>query len=739
MAASEPITGTQSFGGGPVPSPAELLRAPVRWPRPGRLDRPLSVLEGVGPVLEEKARAIGVETIFDLLWRVPRAYGDAPERVLLGDLEPGVSATVLVVVNSIRRIRVRRRGLSVVEAKIADSSGERKAVWFNQPWIENQVKGGAAYVMEGRLDKKGFVVSAQEPTDAGADEVPVAEGPARWQDAGATGPPGLKEGGIRGRHPGSQELRPARWRGWAWQACRLAGDLVEPLPSSILEERGLAGAVSAIREAHFPQSEESSVLAMARLAYEELFLHQAVLRRGRIAGRSGGPPAIPLEGGEATSKEWIKGLPFELTGDQRAAVSAISGELKATVPMRRLLMGEVGSGKTVVALEAMLHAAGSGAQSALMAPTEVLADQHAATVSRLLSGSGVTFALLTGSTPPEARTRLLEALAAQNLDILIGTHALLEDPVVFSRLALCVIDEEHRFGVRQRGRLDRKAPAGHGAHILHMTATPIPRTLSLTAYGDLDVTELRQLPAGRLPISTRVLNEASRAEAFEHLRGEVRGGRQAFVVCPLIEKSEALQARAAIEEAERLRETELSEFEVGLIHGQMNSQQKALAMLAFEDGRTDVLVSTTVIEVGIDVPNATVMIVEGAERFGLSQLHQLRGRVGRGRHAGACFLIAGSSGASSARRLAALAKESDGFRLAEIDLEMRGEGEITGVRQHGLPRFAVARLPRDEELLEAARSDLDRLAEDSGGLDGPELGPMLELAGRRFGPEGIRR
>jgi len=738
VAAREPVTGPQPFGGGPVPSAAELLRAPVRWARPGKLDQPLSALPGVGKVLEEKAKAVGVETIFDLLWRVPRAYGDAPERVLLGDLELGVTSTVLVEVDSIRRIRVRKRGLSVVEGKVSDSSGERKAVWFNQPWIANQVKAGASYVMEGRLDKKGFVVSAQEPTDAGPDEVPVTEGPARWTDSRAKGPPGLKEGGIRGRHPGSEELRPARWRGWAWQACRRADDLVEPLPSSILEERGLAGTVSAIREAHFPQSEESSVLAMARLAYEELFLHQAVLRRGRIESRTGGPPALPL-GGEAASRDWIRGLPFSLTGDQSAAIGEIAGDLGETVPMRRLLMGEVGSGKTVVALEAMLRAAGSGAQSALMAPTEVLADQHAATVSRLLGASGASFALLTGSTPPEVRVKLLEALAAGELDILIGTHALLEDSVVFNRLALCVIDEEHRFGVRQRGRLDSKAPAGHGAHILHMTATPIPRTLSLTAYGDLDVTELRELPAGRRPITTRVLNEGSRGEAFEHLRAEVRGGRQAFVVCPLIEKSEALQARAAIEEAERLREGELGEFEVGLIHGQMNSDQKARAMSAFETGLTDVLVSTTVIEVGIDVPNATVMVVEGAERFGLSQLHQLRGRIGRGEHAGSCFLIAGSSGAASARRLAALADESDGFRLAQVDLEMRGEGEITGVRQHGLPRFAVARLPRDEELLEAAREDLDRLTEDHGGLDGPALGPMLELAGRRFGPEGIRR
>jgi ATP-dependent DNA helicase RecG len=739
VAASQPVTGPQPFGGGPVPTVAELLRAPVRWPRPEVLAKPLATLPGVGPVLEEKARSVGVETIFDLLWRVPRAYGDAPDRRLLGDLEPGVVSTVLVEVNSVRRIRVRRRGLSVVEARIADASGERKAVWFNQPWMENQLKAGSGYAMEGRLDKKGFVVSAQEATDSGPEGVPVADGVSSWLRAGDEGPPGLKDGGIRGRHPGSEELRPSRWRQWAWKACRLAGDLLEPLPASILRERHFPGAVAAIREAHFPVSEESSQIAMERLAYEELFLHQVVLRRGRVENRRSGKKAITINPKAAATRAWIDGLPFDLTGDQKKAIREINRDLKASVPMRRLLMGEVGSGKTVVALQAMLRAAESGAQAALMAPTEILADQHAATVSRLLSGSGRTFALLTGSTPPEVRTRLLAALASGEMDILIGTHALLEDPVVFRRLALCVVDEEHRFGVRQRAKLDRKAPKGKSAHLLHMTATPIPRTLSLTAYGDLDTTELRELPAGRLPIRTEVLTEPARQRAFEQLRGEVRQGRQAFVVCPLIEKSESLQARAAIAEAERLREGELSEFEVGLIHGQMDAKQKERAMAAFEDGRTDVLVSTTVIEVGIDVPNATVMVIEGAERFGLSQLHQLRGRVGRGGHGGTCFLIAGSSSPTSARRLAALANEIDGFRLAEIDLEMRGEGEITGLRQHGLPKFSVARLPRDQELLEAARSDLDRLADQADGLGDPRFGPLLEMAGLRFGPEGIRQ
>lgn len=722
-----------------APGRDDLLAAPVRWPRPGLLDRPLSDLPGVGPAFEEKAREAGVETIFDLLWRVPRAYGDIPERLLLGDLEPGVTATVLVEVVSSRRIRVRRRGLSVVEARVSDSSGERKAVWFNQPWMENQLRAGSGFVLEGRLEKKGFVVSGHEPTDISPDAPPVTGDSIRWSTAEDKGPPGLKDGGLRGRHPGSEELRPSRWRSWAWRACRMATELAEPLPAEILTARSMPGTAAAIREAHFPESEESSAVAMDRLAYEELFLHQAVLRRGRVEQRDHGPPSLPLSGGADLAGRWGRGLPFELTGAQRAAIETISDDIADETPMRRLLMGEVGSGKTVVALDAMLRAAGSGAQSAFMAPTEVLADQHASTIAKLLEGTGTSFALLTGSTPKPVRAKILEALASGEMDILVGTHALLEDPVVFRRLALCVIDEEHRFGVRQRGRLDSKSPAGHSAHILHMTATPIPRTLSLTTYGDLDVSELRELPAGRRPIRTEVVPEAGRARAFDRLREQVRAGRQAFVVCPLIDESEALQARAATVEAERLREGELSEFEVGLIHGQMSAAQKEQAMAAFEDGRIDVLVSTTVIEVGIDVPNATVMVIEGAERFGLSQLHQLRGRVGRGEHGGHCFLVTTGSGPASAERLAALAEESDGFRLAEIDLRMRGEGEITGLRQHGLPRFRVARLPRDQELLEGAREDLDRLAERWGGLSAPEFGPMLELAGRRFGPEGIRR
>ncbi len=659
--------------------------------------------------------------MFDLLWRVPGAYADAPGRTTLGDLEPGVESSVVVTVISARRVRVRRRGLSVVEAKVADDSGERKAIWFNRHWVLDRLSPGRSFILEGRLEKKGFVVSAEEPV----------------QGAPATGPPGLAETGPRGRHSAGGDLRPARWRRWSWRACQLADELTEPLPAAVLSDRGFPGAAAAIREAHFPSAPEGSDIALRRLAYEELFLHQAMLAEMRSSGRQE-RPATALGTGAGMSREWLGNLPFELTADQDAAIESIGRDLNRPEAMRRLLMGEVGSGKTVVALWAMLAAVESGHQAALMAPTEVLAEQHLATVSRLLRGTGVKVGLLTGSSAAPQRRAVLESLSAGEPSIVIGTHALLEDRVRFAKLALAVVDEEHRFGVRQRAGLDSKAPDGGRAHLLHLSATPIPRTLSLTAYGDLDVTELRQLPEGRLPTTTEVVSESDRGRVFEALRAELDAGRQAFVVCPLVEQSQQIEARAAEAEAERLRADELSDYEVGLIHGRMTADQKEVAMRAFEAGRTDVLVATTVIEVGIDVPNATAIVIEGAERFGVAQLHQLRGRVGRGRHGGSCWLMSSARSQMSRRRLAAVAGESDGFRLAEFDLASRGEGEVTGTRQHGLPRFCVATLPRDSELLEQARADLFGLIEAEGGLDSPALWPVLKSAGNRFGPMGAR-
>jgi ATP-dependent DNA helicase RecG len=724
VAAGQPVA-PPPFGGGEPPDREALLEAPVRWPRSEPFDGPLSTLSGVGPKLEALAAEAGVETVFDLLWRVPGGYSESPDRRRLCDLETGVPGSVSVEIVSSRRVRVRRRGLSVVEAMVADESGSLKAVWFNRHWVLDELKPGRSLILEGRLEKKGFVVSDHQLIDG--------------RPAGDASPPGLDDGAPRPRHSAGGDLGPARWRRWAWQACRLAGDLADPLPSALLGRRGMPTAATAIREAHFPNGVEGSEIAKERLAYEELFLHQVVLSGLRSQGRLHREEGAAIDGDKARSAAWLEKLPFELTGEQQAALRDIDLDLSQPEPMHRLLMGEVGSGKTVVALWAMLRAVESGRQAALMAPTEVLVDQHASTIARLLRGTGVKLGVLTGSSTPAQRREVLASLANGEPSIVIGTQALLEDPIVFGALALCVIDEEHRFGVRQRDRLDRKAPSGERAHVLHLSATPIPRTLSLTSYGDLEITSIRELPCGRLPVATELVSESDRTAVFERVKAEVRKGRQAFVVCPLVEESQSIEARAAEVEAELLREGELSDCEVGLIHGRMSSERKEVAMKAFEAGRTDVLVATTVIEVGIDVPNATMIMIEGAERFGLSQLHQLRGRVGRGVHRGCCLLMSSSGSPAAHRRLSALAGESDGFRLAEIDLEMRGEGEVTGTRQHGLPRFRVARLPRDGGLLEAAREDLVRMLDEYGGLDAPAFGPMTEVARRRFDRTGAIR
>jgi ATP-dependent DNA helicase RecG len=388
----------------------------------------------------------------------------------------------------------------------------------------------------------------------------------------------------------------------------------------------------------------------------------------------------------------------------------------------------------------MLRALEAGHQAAMMAPTETLAEQHAVTLDSLLGApqlGAIPFALLTGATPAARRREILGRLASGELGLVVGTHALIEADVRFADLAVCIVDEQHRFGVRQRAALDAKGPGNAAPHLLHMTATPIPRTLSLTAYGDLDATTIRELPAGRRPVKTWVVGEEKRAGAYEFIRERLREGRQAYVVCPLVADSEKLQAKAASVEAERLRRGELADFRVGLLHGQMSSREKAEAMERFVAGELEVLVATTVIEVGIDVPNATVMLIEGAERFGLSQLHQLRGRVGRGSHESQCILFAKIEGQFAKRRMEAIERSRDGFELAEVDLTLRGEGEILGTLQHGLPRYRVAELPEDAELLAAARSEVKAMLARHGSLDVPELGPFLDVARDRFGDERV--
>jgi len=685
---------------------AQLRDARLHWPRVSALDVSLQALDGVGPKLAEVAADAGLATIGDLLTRFPHRHRDR-QIVPVASLEPKqqVSIAVEVIGNAGRPFR--RRGLSILSVKVGDESGTIRATWFNQPWLASKLTEGTQMLLTGSADKRGFRVSEYEFSgDASEGLVPI--------------------------HPGTEQLKAQRLRQWMEQAIRSVGNVLEPLPAQLRTRRGLAGAADAIRTVHFPESSEEVELARERLRFEELFLYQAILATRKRSHRAARPAPRLGKPGEGVGR-WIESLPFEPTHDQLRAFDEIDTDLDSGEPMQRLLMGEVGSGKTVVALYSMLRALEAGFQAVLMAPTETLAEQHAVTLGKLLAEEATPFALLTGATPAARRREALDRLASGELSLIVGTHALIEPAVRFARLGLCVVDEQHRFGVEQRKALDAKGVEGMAPHILHMTATPIPRTLSLTAYGDLDTTALHELPSGRKPVQTRIVEEDERSGAYEFIRGQLREGRQAFVVCPLVEQSEKMQGRAAEVEAERLAAGELRDFRVGVIHGQMRSPEKAAAMEAFATGATDVLVATTVIEVGIDVANATVMVIEGAERYGISQLHQLRGRVGRGEHSSYCLLFPEDAGALARQRLKAVERERDGFKLAEVDLSLRGEGEVLGTRQHGLPRFAVAELPEDAPALEAAREEVLNLLREYGSLDAPELGPLLEAARRRFG------
>ncbi|HSS04664.1 MAG TPA: ATP-dependent DNA helicase RecG [Solirubrobacterales bacterium] len=704
---------SRSFAGASELTPQRLRDAPVRWPRPDALDVSLDALEGVGSKLAEAAADAGIATVGDLLLRFPHSHRDRTI-VPVSSLEPKKQATVRVEVQGGRASTFRRRGLSITSVKVGDETGSVRASWFNQPWVAQKLTEGTQLLITGSRDKRGFRVSEYELMAPGP---PVQAGEAQK---------------LVPVHPATEQLKAQRIRQWMEQAIRWVGDELEGLPAELRVRRGLAGVGDAIKAVHFPESEGDVEEARQRLAFEELFLYQALLTTRKRTHRTARPAPRLGKPGEAVGR-WIESLPFEPTRDQLKAFDEIDADLDSGEPMQRLLMGEVGSGKTVVALYSMLRALEAGFQAVLMAPTETLAEQHAVTLGRLLAEDATPFTLLTGATPAARRREALERLATGELGLAVGTHALIDPAVRFARLGVCVVDEQHRFGVEQRRALDEKRVEGMVPHVLHMTATPIPRTLSLTAYGDLDTTALRELPAGRQPVETRLVEEDDRAAAYEFIRAQLREGRQAYVVCPLVEESEKILGRAAEVEAERLAAEELSGFSIGVIHGQMPSARKGEAMEAFTSGVTDVLVATTVIEVGIDVPNATVMVIEGAERYGVSQLHQLRGRVGRGAHSSHCLLFPEDAGGMARRRLKAVERERDGFKLAEVDLTLRGEGEVLGTRQHGLPRFAVAELPEETPILVAARDEVLALLRRHGSLDAPELGPLLEAARRRFG------
>jgi ATP-dependent DNA helicase RecG len=676
-------------------------------PRPAFLEQPL---QATGKAAKGLA-ALGIATHGDLIEHLPHSHRDRRDARKIGSVGVGEQATVAVTVRSVTVKAMRDRRRKRTEARVFDESGPMLAVWFNRPWVARELSEGTQVLLHGKLRRRNeFWVTEHELVGQG--EAPV------------------HTVGLVPVHPATAGLPASALRSLVWEDYGLLRHTLEPLSAALRVAERLPDRSAALAGAHFPDNEDEEAGARRRLAFEELFLLQVATgarRRHRREGRR----AAPLATGGTLTETWRDALPFRLTGDQDAACADIDTDLGSERPMQRLLMGEVGSGKTAVALHTMLRAVENDRQAALMAPTETLAEQHLITLDRLLGGRAPV-ELLTGSTPAGRRRELLSRLASGELLLVVGTHALIEDPVAFRDLAVCVVDEQHRFGVRQRAALDAKAPEGLAPHVLHMTATPIPRTLSLTAYGDLDATVLRELPAGRRPVETHVVDGArARARAYERIREEIAAGRQCFVVCPLVEESEALQATAATVEAERLQRTEFRDQRVALIHGQMATSEKQAAMRSFAAGEADVLVATSVIEVGIDVTNATVMLIEAAERYGLSQLHQLRGRVGRGEHESVCILF----GDPKLPRLTAIASERDGFRLAEVDLDLRGAGELLGTRQSGLPEFKVARLPDDAELLERAHAHAGALLERDPTLAGPENTLLRDAVIARFGSE----
>ena len=686
----------------------DALLAPVRYPSPRRLEAPL-LLDG--PKARQAAKALGLQSVGDLLEHVPRDRRDARA---IATLEPSEAATIVAEVRKISSRSVRRRGMRpLVQATVADHSGSLRVTFFQQPWLVDRYPPGTRLILHGRFDpRRGFTVQGHAETS----EPLSGEG-----DATAVS-----------HYPATDGLSSTQILALVRQHASAFDDLVEALPAAMLARERLADRPTALRAMHFGVDEQVHEQGRRRLAFEELLLGQLALQQLR-RGRDQDAAAPQMAMARDLTARWLhEALPFALTGDQLTAIEAVDNDLARPEPMQRLLMGEVGSGKTVVALYAMLRAVEHDLQAALMAPTETLAEQHFQTLQKLLGSENVRLGLLTGSTPAGRRAGLLSKLATGELSLLVGTHALIEEAVVFNRLAVVVVDEQHRFGVEQRAALHRKASSGEQggrAHVLHMTATPIPRTLALTGYGDLDFTVLRELPRGRQPIETFLCSSQSERErAYERIREELRAGRQAYVVCPLVEESELLEARAATSEFERLREGPLRDFRLVLLHGQLRPTEKAEAMAAFVAGRADVLVATTVIEVGIDVANATVMLVEDADRYGISQLHQLRGRIGRGEHASACLLF----GRRDSERLRALVRESDGFALAEVDLRIRGEGELAGTRQSGAALYRFADLRRDGDLLEYGQRWAAALIERDPELSQPEHVLLGERVRERF-------
>ncbi|MBX7213371.1 MAG: ATP-dependent DNA helicase RecG [Thermoflexales bacterium] len=700
----------------PAPTPTRAADAAARHQRPSEtglgLDAPVSRISGVGDATGERLEKLGVRTIRDLLYFFPARYDDYSALKTINQLEYGEQVTVLGRVFAVRKTPTRG-SMRIVRVTIEDASGMIECVFFTtERFVDRMVRNfevGREVVISGKvseyLGRLVFQNPAYEPAErdwiTGGNVVPVYH---------------LTEG-----------LQPLLLRRIMRRMAEYWPTRVpDPLPDGVRRAVGVMSLGDALREIHWPRDLRAAENARRRLAFDELFTMQVAIQRQRALWRA--TPATPLQVGEPTLDRLIAALPYTLTGAQRRAIGELFQDLRRPFAMHRLLQGDVGSGKTAVAAVCMALATSVGAQAALMAPTEILAEQHYNNLRTLFAQMSdkravppITVRLLTGKAKASEKEAVYAQLADGTCQIVIGTHALIQEGVRFNNLALIVVDEQHRFGVEQRKTLREKGTtsAGTNPHTLVMTATPIPRTLALTMYGDLDYAVLDEMPPGRKPISTHWFTPAERERAYAFIRAQVAEGRQAFIICPLVEESDKVEARAAVEEHARLQAEIFPDLRLALLHGRMKPSEKEAVMAGFSAGDSHILVSTSVVEVGIDVPNASVMMIEGANRFGLSQLHQFRGRVGRGAHASYCLLLSDASSDVSDERLQAIVDTQDGFKLAERDLELRGMGEFFGKRQSGDPEFKLVR-PNDRDLLLRAREQAERLNELDPELAAPE-------------------